>query len=117
MIQQDDPEIAERDIPEIIEEEDAPFPTQYPVEPENRPNDTKLNESDRLDKEIIKFRYRTGRKVLYIAMSAMGFFVALDLFASSALGVKSDLVANAFEAFKLIAMTVLGYIFGAHSSK
>lgn len=64
-----------------------------------------------------RLRFETGLAVLF---TAMGVMVALVLFdtALSARGVAgSTLVSNAFEAFKLIAVTVLGYIFGANQSK
>lgn len=106
----------DRKIPQINGEEDAPFPSIQSETTPIRRMDSKLGKTDDIDKEITRFRYQTGRIVLYIAMSAMGISVALDLL-SSWVGIKSDLITNAFEAFKLITMTVLGYIFGSNSSK
>ena len=71
---------------------------------------------DNSSKEITRFRYRTAREVLYIAMGALGISVILDLL-SIWLHLESSLITNAFEAFKLITVTVLGYIFGSHTSK
>lgn len=105
------------DIPKITKEQDAPFPVRALTETPARTSiDGNLNQTDNLDREITRFRYKTGRKVLYISMIAMCVAVAADLFATAALKVQSNLISNAFEAFKLITMTVLGYIFGSSGS-
>lgn len=106
----------DKEIPEITSEEDAPFPEQKPVLNGSDAIDKKLGKADDLEGEITKFRYTTGRTVLYISMAAMGASAIIDLIAS-ALGKPGDLITSTFEAFKLITMTVLGYIFGSNSSK
>lgn len=107
--------LAEKEVPIVQGGEDEPlFPKTSPSP--GIPKDGALVEMDDIGKEITRFRYRTARKVLYIAMCAMGGAVALDLFANW-LNLESSLINNAFEAFKLITMTVLGYIFGSNSSK
>ena len=104
------------DIPKITEEQDAPFPVRSQTGRALRTSiDRNLNQTEDLDKEITRFRYKTGRQVLYIAMAAMCVAVAADLIAT-AFKVQSSLISNAFEAFKLITMTVLGYIFGSSGS-
>lgn len=105
-----------KEIPEIEKEEDIPFPAQKAFQDPDSPVDKKLNKTDDLSREITRFRYRTGGRVLYIAMAAMGVAVVIDLIALC-FGKQSELVINAFEAFKLITMTVLGYIFGSDNSK
>ncbi len=111
-----------RTVPEIECEEDVPFPVgmelpSHSASNPSRPLDQKLGETDDLDKEITRFRFFTGRTVLFIAMGAMAIMVLLDIFVSHSLEETSDLIENAFEAFKLITMTVLGYMFGSNSSK
>lgn len=108
----------QRTIPTIMHEEDVPFPVNVDGTSAmpTKPVDKKLNETDDLDKEITRFRFATGRTVLYIAMSAMGIMVLLDLIVSHFWAVERDLIGSAFEAFKLITMTVLGYIFGSSGS-
>ncbi len=64
---------------------------------------------------MVRLRFQTGLAVLFTAMGAMAALVLADM----ALGGQSEsgLIGNAFEAFKLIAVTVLGYIFGTDRGK
>lgn len=64
-----------------------------------------------------RLRFETGLAVLVAAMGAMVILVLLDVFFSMRAAAKNSLIENAFEAFKLIAVTVLGYIFGANQTK
>lgn len=106
---------AEKMVPEIQGDEDEPlFPEQ--IHPTSMKRDSDLDGTDDLAKEMARFRYKTGRTVLYVAMSAMGVSVVIDLI-SKYLDLESDLITNAFEAFKLITMTVLGYFFASNNSK
>ena len=105
-----------KEVPEVLAEEDIPF-SRSPDSEANITSGDKLDKADDLDKEITRFRFRTGKKVLYIAMGAMGIAVVLDLFAAYVLHIESEMVKNAFEAFKLITMTVLGYIFGSNTKQ
>ena len=75
-----------------------------------------LGKTESLDDQITKFKYLTGKRVLYIAMGAMGLSVLTSI-VLAAFDIESALLINAFEVFKLIAMTVLGYIFGSQGSK
>ena len=59
-----------------------------------------------------RLRFETGLAVLFVAMGAMIAMALLDVFLSVRNMTEGALVSNAFEAFKLIAVTVLGYIFG-----
>lgn len=95
-------------IPEIKTEEDIPFGPGNEYHSTSR---DKLSQVDSLEDEITKFKYMTGRKVLFISMGAMGAAVAISI-ALSFFQIENTLVENAFEVFKLIAMTVLGFIFG-----
>ena len=60
-----------------------------------------------------RLKFETGLIVLFVAMAAMGALVILDTFCSARASAEGTLVSSAFEAFKLIAVSVLGYIFGA----
>ena len=64
-----------------------------------------------------RLKFETGLAVLFVAMGAMIAMALLDVFISVRNMTEGALVSNAFEAFKLIAVTVLGYIFGTtHAS-
>jgi len=106
-----------KEIPDIRSEEDAPFPESDDMPGAHKCIDTELSERDDLETEITRLKYQIGRKVLYIAMAAMAVFVVADLIAKRYFNIESELITNAFEAFKLITMTVLGYIFGSSNSK
>lgn len=107
----------QRMIPKITEEEDAPLPVGGFHRNEIQAMDDSLGKTDDMNKEITRFRFSVGKKVLYISMGAMGAAVVLDMLASLLPNMESELINNAFEAFKLITMTVLGYIFGSNSAK
>lgn len=114
--------LEERVVPQIEKEEDVPFPSGTELVAQSvskpvKPMDQKLGQTDDLDKEITRFRFSTGRIVLFVAMAAMAVMVGVDILVSHFWETSSDLVESAFEAFKLITMTVLGYIFGSNSSK
>ena len=64
-----------------------------------------------------RLRFETGLAVLAASMGAMVILVLLDVFFSMRVNAERTLIENAFEAFKLIAVTVLGYIFGANQTK
>lgn len=64
-----------------------------------------------------RLRFETGLAVLFTAMGAMIALVLFDTFFAAKIGVEDSLISNAFEAFKLIAVTVLGYTFGANQAK
>lgn len=104
-----------KQIPPIISEEDKPFDASPGTLKTDSGNNDKLNDTDSLEKEITRFRFQTGKKVLYISMIAMGIAVLLDLVSSIWFKTGSEMLKNAFEAFKLITMTVLGYIFGSNT--
>ena len=103
-----------KQIPPITSEEDRPLDASLTEKPDSKGND-KLNNTDSLEKEITRFRFQTGKKVLYISMVAMGIAVVLDLVLSIRFKAENEMLKNVFEAFKLITMTVLGYIFGSNT--
>lgn len=106
---------SKRNIPQIEHEEDIPFPTKDCSEDSrlDRSVDRNLHETSDIDKEITRSRFRTGRRVLYIAMGAMAAMVIIDLI-SQHFGAERNMIENAFEAFKLITVTILGYVFGSN---
>ena len=70
-------------------------------------------EAARCRKTMGRLRQDTGFAVLFTAMGGMMALVLMDVIFT----LRSELVSNAFEAFKLIAVTVLGYIFGAERTR
>ena len=60
-----------------------------------------------------RLKFETGLIVLFAAMAAMAALAVMSMFISGQGDGETTLLTNAFEAFKLIAVTVLGYIFGA----
>lgn len=96
--------------PPIDHEIDVPFNGAHTSYPEVQPSN--LGKTDSLDEQITKFKYLTGKTVLFVSMGAMGLAVIASILLS-VWNIQSSLVENAFEVFKLIAMTVLGYIFGS----
>ena len=69
-------------------------------------------EEARCRRAMGRLRLESGMAVLFTAMGGMMLLVLLDIFFT----LRSELVSNAFEAFKLVTVTVLGYIFGANQS-
>lgn len=104
-----DTEIVTANPPEIHSEVDIPFENSTTTTPQQ--NNDELSYTVSIDDEITKFKYITGRRVLFISMAAMGIATIAEA-VFNIFDIESTLVANAFEVFKLIAMTVLGYIFG-----
>ncbi len=72
---------------------------------------------ERPRRSLRRLRLQNGMAVLYVSMGAMAALVALDAVLAAAGAAERPLVSSAFEAFKLIAVTVLGYIFGANQTK
>ena len=67
-------------------------------------------------RSLRRLRLQNGVAVLYVSMGSMVTLVVLDVIFSMTGAAERALIGNAFEAFKLIAVTVLGYIFGAEQS-
>ena len=72
--------------------------------------------ADSCSRSMRRLRFQTGLAVLFTAMGAMVVLVLLDVLFSMRSAAERTLIGNAFEAFKLIAVTVLGYIFGANQT-
>lgn len=107
-----------RTPPTITSEEDAPFSDKVQSSVVDRwPAGENLASADDLRATITKFKYRTGARVLFAAMIAMAVFAVIDLAISFFPEVHAELISSAFEAFKLITMTVLGFIFGSNETR
>ena len=72
--------------------------------------------TDGCRKSLRRLRLQNGMAVLFVAMGSMIALVILDVIFSLESAAERTLIGNAFEAFKLIAVTVLGYIFGANQT-
>ena len=94
-------------LPVIEEEEDRPFPTDGKV------IDSELDATEDVDNAFKQRKFLTGTAVLFVAMGLMCLFVVMDVVFSLNGNAERTLINSAFEAFKLIAMTVLGYLFGS----
>ncbi len=73
--------------------------------------------ADGCRRSLRRLRLQNGMAVLFVAMGSMIALVILDVIFSLESAAERTLIGNAFEAFKLIAVTVLGYIFGANQTK
>ena len=108
---QDDNKTAEnallQGLPVIEEEEDRPFPTDGKV------IDSELDATEDVDNAFKQRKFLTGTAVLFVAMGLMCLFVVMDVVFSLNGNAERTLINSAFEAFKLIAVTVLGYLFGS----
>lgn len=91
--------------PPIIKEEDTPF-----VEKDTNQSDNLLSKDTHTKEDVDWKKLSIGSSTLGWCMALMFACVIISLFNS-----ESELVSNAFEAFKLIVMTVLGYIFGSNT--
>lgn len=94
-------------LPVIEEEEDRPFPAGGNV------IDCELDATEDVDNAFKQRKFLTGTAVLFVAMGLMCLFVVMDVVFSLNGNAERTLINSAFEAFKLIAMTVLGYLFGS----
>ena len=94
-------------LPVIEEEEDRPFPAGGNV------IDSELDATEDVDNAFKQRKFLTGTAVLFVAMGLMCLFVVMDVVFSLNGNAERNLINSAFEAFKLIAMTVLGYLFGS----
>ncbi len=68
-------------------------------------------------RSLRRLRFETGLAVLGASMGAMVILVLMDVVFSMHTDAERTLIENAFEAFKLIAVTVLGYVFGAKQTR
>lgn len=102
------------DIPEITSGEDAPF------EQDDAEN-IKTPESNSADNKLSKVKSTKGLdfEKFSLGSSMLGWclFLMLLCILLSIWKPDNELIKNGFEAFKLIVMTILGYIFGSNNPK
>ena len=102
-------DVIEKTPPEVVMEEDVPF------QKENGGPDHAMEDLSTEENINDKFNW----KKLSIGSSALGWCMFLMLFCVvlSMISPENDLIRDAFEAFKLIALTVMGFIFGSNVKK
>lgn len=96
---------SEKSVPEIIEEQDAPFNLEDTYDSSEKKDIIKAKDAPNLD--LMKFGL--GQNMLGWCLFLMILCVFISIWKPD-----NTLVNNAFEAFKLIVMTILGYIFGTN---
>ena len=98
--------------PEIIGEEDIPL-----IEMQNT-NEANHESDKQLPKETDAEGWMERRK-FNLGSATLGWFIGLMVVCIllSLLQPDNELVHSGFEAFKLIVMTILGYIFGSNTTK
>lgn len=96
---------SEKIVPEITEEQDVPFNLEDMPDFSEKKDIITTKDAPNLD--LMKFGL--GSNMLGWCLFLMMICVLISLWKPD-----STLVNNAFEAFKLIVMTILGYIFGTN---
>lgn len=91
--------------PDIILEEDSPFGETSEEEQEKQKKANPITEGSM---ELRKFSL--GSSMLGWCLALMVLCIGLSIWKPD-----NELVQSGFEAFKLIVMTILGYIFGSNS--
>jgi len=113
MTAQSDQKQNETPTPEIISDEDTPFDLSVITQPSQTTNNTDKELSKvRSAKELDLKKFNLGSSMLGWCLFLMVLCILLSLWKP-----ESELVKSGFEAFKLIVMTILGYIFGSNNSK
>lgn len=93
----------EKQPPEILHEEDAPFD----IGPHMGDNLPKVQKAE---SPLSQRRFRLGSSLLGWCIFLMMACIALSIWKPG-----HELIQNGFEAFKLIVMTILGYMFGSNA--
>jgi len=99
--------------PEIVSEIDAPFPpvAQSSQMPEDVPNQIKLN--DQKHKQAVEdLKNALGKTLLYGCLLVIVGFALLDAYYH----IDAPMFTSAFEVVKIVATTVLGYLFGSKTN-
>lgn len=98
--------------PEIVSEIDAPFPpaNQSPQKTEDLPTLIQLNDQQH-NHAVEDLKNAVGKKLLYGCLIAIVIFALLD----ARFHIDSPMFTSAFEVAKIVATTVLGYLFGSKS--
>ncbi len=98
-------------VPETFSEEDAPFDTEFKEPNSTKPDSLLLKETPARDSVDLK-KFALGSSMLGWCIFLMFVCILLSFWNPD-----NELLKNGFEAFKLIVMTILGYIFGSNSTK
>lgn len=98
--------------PEIINEIDAPFPTVGSL-PDHKPQ-TDLDKTIKLTSlqhthAVEDLKNAIGKKLLYSCLIVIVLFAGVD----ALFEIDSSMFTSAFEVAKIVATTVLGYLFGS----
>lgn len=102
------------DIPEITSGEGVPFErddAENIKTPESNSADNKLSKG-KSTKGLDLEKFSLGSSMLGWCLFLMLLCIFLSIWKPD-----NELIKNGFEAFKLIVMTILGYIFGSNNSK
>jgi len=116
MTKQSDEQQNESTPPEIVSEEDIPFDSNTTKDTKDeisvqKPEDISLS-AEKLAKDLDSLKFTLGSSTLGWCIFLMMLCVIISLWKPD-----NELVKNGFEAFKLIVMTILGYIFGSNNTK
>lgn len=116
MTQQSDEQQSKSTPPKIVSEEDVPFDSNTTKDTGNeisvqKPKDTSLS-AEKPAKDMDSLKFTLGSSTLGWCIFLMMLYVIISLWKPN-----NELVKNGFEAFKLIVMTILGYIFGSNNTK
>lgn len=103
-------EASEKVPPKIISEEDMPLDEKNSELPSKI--DTSLSAEINANSNMDRAKFSLGSNMLGWCIVLMFACVLLSLWKPN-----YELVNSAFEAFKLIVMTILGYIFGSNTTK
>lgn len=95
---------SEKKPPTILEEEDTPFSD------DDGKSDDELAKDTHAQNDIDWRKLSIGSSTLGWCVFLMFLCVVISLFVPD-----NEMLDSAFEAFKLIVMTVLGYIFGSNT--
>lgn len=117
MTQHSDPHDQRCMPPEIDSQEDAPFDPDpiRDIDPgagSDQQKDVSLSKEKRPKETMDLKKFGLGSATLGWCIFLMFLCIILSLWFP-----EHELVKNGFEAFKLIVMTILGYIFGSNNTK
>lgn len=99
----------EKKPPEIMGEEDEPFDSDFDQGHEVKADKSLSKEID-AEREMNLKRFALGQNILGWCIALMFFCVILGC-----INPDNNIVSAGFDAFRLIVMTILGYIFGSNS--
>ena len=100
----------ERDIPEVIVEEDQSLAPQQ--KDGTNHNAAFLPKEKPIEKNMDLLKFSLGSSTLGWCIALMFICILLSIW-----NPENKLLQDGFDAFKLIVVTILGYIFGSNSSK